>query len=134
MTVCVLGGFYAFFSLRNQPESTHKLRVGDTVLQLEVLGNGEFVQGLSGRSDLPSDRAVLFDFTETATRCFWMKDMRFAIDMVWLDADKKVVAVEHEVAPESYPNEYCHEGQYVVEWNAGMARQLGVSKGTALTF
>src|ERR1043166_4776967 len=41
-------------------------------------------QGLSGRSALPSGRGMLFVFDADAEWGFWMKDMSFAIDMVWL--------------------------------------------------
>src|SRR4051812_9202852 len=41
--------------------------------------------GLGGRPCMPPRTAMLFEFYETGQQCFWMKDMKFAIDIVWLN-------------------------------------------------
>lgn len=78
-------------------------------------------KGLGGRIGMPADHGMLFVYDEQAQRCFWMKDMRFAIDMVWLDADNRVTAIEREVTPRSYPKIYCHTGKDFLELPAGVA-------------
>jgi uncharacterized protein len=56
---------------------------------------------------------------------FWMKEMNFPIDIVWLNKDKKIVHIEHNVSPDTYPkifnpnNEFNNEKSlYVLETNA----------------
>lgn len=56
-------------------------------------------QGLSGRTALNEDHGMLFVFGRKSIQNFWMKDMNFAIDIVWID-DGKVVGIAKNAAPE----------------------------------
>jgi len=55
-------------------------------------------QGLSGRAGLAPGTGLLFLHPEPARHAYWMKDMRFAIDIVWL-RDGRIVDVSHRVPP-----------------------------------
>lgn len=59
-------------------------------------------RGLSGRPSLAPDEGLLFVFDSDGTWAFWMKDMRFSIDMVWIDSAGKVVFIKEHATPESY--------------------------------
>lgn len=91
-------------------------------------------KGLGGISSLPADHGMLFPYQEAAERCFWMKDMQFALDILWLNAKKQVVHLEKSVAPSTYPKLYCADAQYVVELNAGEADKSGITSGETLSF
>lgn len=92
-------------------------------------------RGLSDRAMLAQNEGMLFTGSEKQLRCFWMKDMRFSIDMIWLDADKRIVTVEHDVHPDTYPDrQFCNIGQYVVELNAGEAAKNNLHPGDILVF
>ncbi len=86
-------------------------------------------RGLSGRQSLAPSHAMLFIFDTDSEHCFWMKDMRLSIDIVWLDANNKVAAIEQHVSPQSYPQQYCHEGVRVLELAAGTAARLQLQVG-----
>lgn len=90
--------------------------------------------GLGGRKSLPHSEGMLFVFDTQAVRCFWMKDMRFDIDIIWADSHKKVVHVVHGATPESYPKMYCPQSlaAYVIELNAGEAKKAGITTGDQL--
>ena len=93
--------------------------------------------GLSGREEISRDDGMMFVFdNETTERCFWMKGMNFAIDMIWLDADKKVVFIKENATPETYPESFCTDepAQYVLEVVTGRAAQLGIEEGVELRF
>ncbi len=97
--------------------------------------DSERVKGLSGRQGIAADYVLLFDFQDPAERCFWMKDMNFAIDMIWVDANKKITAIESNVKPETYPTNFCHgNAVYVAEFAAGTANRLGLKPGDQLKF
>lgn len=85
-------------------------------------------KGLSNRECIGKDQAMLFifDADDTSDHCFWMKDMRFPIDMYWLDNDKRVVFSATDVQPSSYPNKYCPNMQtrYVIEMHGGVGKEL----------
>ena len=98
--------------------------------------------GLSGRDTLPDGWAMRFDMVQTTVPRFWMRDMRFSIDMVWVDEDFRVAAVTYEAAvppPETPFDELPRYGpggipvRYVLEIGAGLARDLGISPGDVAT-
>lgn len=85
-------------------------------------------KGLSGRDSIGVNNVMLFVYDNPGQRCIWMKDMKFAIDIVWLDATHQIVATERNVSPDSYPHNFCHDNaKYVLEFAAGTADKLGLS-------
>jgi uncharacterized membrane protein (UPF0127 family) len=82
--------------------------------------------GLGGRAKLPPDNGMLFVNHSSGTRCFWMKGMRFALDMIWLTPTDEVVSVQPDVLPKSYPSAYCTLAQDVIELDAGQAHLAGI--------
>ena len=91
-------------------------------------------QGLSGRSGLSADEGMLFDFARPDRTCFWMKDMQFPIDMIWIDAQGRVTHTERNVLPETFPNKYCGDGQYVLEVSAGTVADIDLQTGQVVHF
>lgn len=61
----------------------------------------------------------------------WMKDMGFSIDIVWLDAEGRVLSVVEGAAPESYPKIFLPKAaaHYVLELPAGAAARYGLAEG-----
>lgn len=86
-------------------------------------------QGLSGTDQLYFDHAMLFVFPEQKRHCMWMKDMRYSIDILWLDSSNKVTGIERNVSPKTYPDSFCHESRYVLEFAAGELGQMQVNLG-----
>ncbi len=95
------------------------------------------VQGLSGRSSLSESSAMLFVFDIESDRyCFWMKDMKFDIDILWLDSKKRIVDAKYAASPSSYPEEFCPKSaaRYVLELPAGQALKNGLIIGAQTKF
>lgn len=92
-------------------------------------------KGLGNQSTMDNAQGMLFTFPAPENLCFWMKDMRFSLDMVWLDASQRIVKVEQDVSPRTYPKTYCAANtQYVIELNAGQAKAAGLYIGQQLQF
>ncbi len=91
--------------------------------------------GLSGTSSLPKRHGKWFVFNTPGKYGFWMKDMNYPIDIVWVRDDMIVSSVEENVLPESFPEVvYPKENiRFVLEINAFEARELGITTGTLLT-
>jgi len=109
------------------------------VVQVEVMVKDEDrAMGLMFRPSLPLDRGLLFVFDQPDFHGFWMKNCRFAIDMVWLDEQKRVVHVAEAVPPckaDPCPvYEPLRKASYVVELNAGQARREKAVLGASLGF
>ena len=99
-------------------------------------------QGLSGREHMAQDAGMLFVFEEEQQLHFWMKEMRFPLDIIWIDAQCRLVGVSAEV-PTPVPNAGNDEipraqshlpARFVLEVNAGEAARNGLSEGDAVEF
>ncbi len=118
-----------------QSRPTVTLKSGGREYKLEVVATPESRQkGLSGRPDMPDDRGMIFVFDEPAVQCIWMKDMRFSLDIAWLDGEKRITHIEQAVSPDTYPRQFCpsEPARYVVELNAGEAERAGLKAGQTL--
>jgi uncharacterized membrane protein (UPF0127 family) len=121
---------------------TTALTTADRTITVEVAADTPARElGLGGRDGLPADAGMLFDLQQPATASFWMKGMRFALDMVWIDDAKRIVATARDVqpqpgAPDSALTLYHSPSpvRYVVEVNAGAADRLGLTDGTTVRF
>lgn len=89
-----------------------KVEIADTEAKRE--------QGLSGRASLPPGEGMLFEFAADTKPAFWMKEMNFPLDIAWLDPDFKIIGVERNVAPATYPQTFSPPRpiRYVLEVNA----------------
>lgn len=130
--------FSASVSERSESARTVKqLRIKDAIIDLEIVDDAEErTKGLSGRKTLPADRGMLFVMQSVERHGIWMKDMHFSIDIIWLDAEKRVVGIEKEATPESYPDAFYpdEDALYVLEVNAGFVDEYGIAKGDTARF
>lgn len=93
----------------------------------------EWVRGLSGREEIADNYGLLFVFPRPERQGFWMKDMNFSIDIIWLSDTGTIVGIEDSASPDSYPERVFYSPQpvrYVLETRAGFARDRGWSVGT----
>jgi uncharacterized membrane protein (UPF0127 family) len=92
--------------------------------------------GLSYRDSLDDNSAMLFVFEKPSVYKFWMKDMKFPIDMIWLDENKEVIHIEKDVKPETFPESFGpnKNAKYIIEIKANRVDQIGLSVGDILEF
>jgi uncharacterized membrane protein (UPF0127 family) len=92
-------------------------------------------KGLSIFSSLPQDEGMLFIFSTSGYYGFWMKDMKFPIDILWIEGDKLVgfesnapaLAVKNiSDLPVYNPPKPIDK---VLEINAGLAKKYGFKTG-----
>lgn len=140
--VIVLGSA-VFFQSRSAEtaygDNHHRVRVGNAEFWVGyVADEASRARGLSGRDSLGSHEGMLFFFPSAATYGFWMKDMRFDIDIVWIRGLRVIGVSERALAPRS-PEDFL-ETYYppdavdmVLEIGAGTARELGIDAGDAVS-
>lgn len=138
--------FLAIFSLiflylyrynKNLSYASRSISFGDIHIIAEVADSGfKRELGLSGRSQLAPDGAMLFVFEQSGYYAFWMKDMHFPLDIIWLDEHKKVITINTDVLPSTYPATFSplSPARYVLELNAGFAKKLHISLGDKASF
>lgn len=90
--------------------------------------------GLSGRATLTENEAMLFVFKKPGIYGFWMKDMLFPIDMLWLDHEFKIVSMQTRATPQSFPTVYQPTvvAQYVLETYSGFVEKHKLKVGWKL--
>ena len=90
-------------------------------------------RGLSGRASLAADHGMLFLFPESDVYPFWMQDMHFPLDIIWLQ-DNTVVDLITLPAPTDRVNIPLAtpraEADMVLEIPAGAAKEFEISIGT----
>lgn len=79
---------------------------------------------------------MLFAFSQSGQYAFWMKDMKFPIDILWLNTAHRVVYQQTDVQPSTYPSRYMNQqpAQYVLEIKANLSRALHIELGTPAGF
>lgn len=114
--------------------------VNGVELVADVAANStQRTKGLAVKDHLNENESMLFVFSSAAKQVFWMKDMKFPIDIIWMDANKTVVHVEHSLEPCPTIG-YCQtyspgaDSLYVLETVAGFAERQGVAEGTKMQF
>lgn len=92
-------------------------------------------KGLSGRSRIKKNQGMLFKYSEAGEYCIWMKDMKFNIDVVWIDKSNKVVAIKENLAPESFPEVFCpnSDSVYILEIPAGAISEHNITVGNQVS-
>ena len=131
--IAILGWYY----LRNPIGP--KLQINNQVFTIELaLTEPQQRQGLSGREMLPENHGMLFVYPGKNMYSFWMKDMKFALDFIWID-DTTVVDITKNVLPPTItgntltvmPNQQVNR---ILELNAGTVDRVGIKKGDTVTF
>ena len=112
--------------------------IKDACIQAEVASTfEEREKGLMFRDSLPDNAGMLFIFEEEGLYSFWMKNMRFSLDIIWLDLNKKIVDIKENIPPCSESCEILNPGnkaKYVLEVNAGFTRRNKIKAGEAVKF
>jgi uncharacterized protein len=96
-------------------------------------------RGLSYRASLPEDQGLLFLFDKPSTYSFWMKEMHFPIDIIYIDNDT-IVHVFENVPPPTSPKQelpvYTPDtpADKVLEINAGLSKKYRIKKGDKIKF
>lgn len=109
------------------------------VVHVEIAADDENrAQGLMYRDQLRPGTGMLFLFAEEGEYPFWMKNTRIALDMIWIDSNKRIAHIAHDVPPcqiEDCPSYPPHaQARYVLEVAGGVAKQHGLKDGDVLKF
>lgn len=113
-----------------------KVQINDKEFLLEVADEPkEWEKGLSGRVNLEGD-GMIFIFPESDYYGFWMKDMRFSLDFVWVGESGVIVDITENVSPETFPKVFYPSKpvKYVIEFPAGYVQKYKLTQGMRILF
>ena len=109
------------------------------VVRVEIAADEDMrAQGLMYRDQLRPASGMLFFFPQDGEYPFWMKNTHIPLDMIWIDSNRKIAHIEHDVPPcqiDDCPNYPPHAiARYVLEVAAGVAKQHRLKDGDLLRF
>lgn len=107
-----------------QPDTlqTFKIEFADTESKIQY--------GMMYRKTVDPQTGMLFLFDDSDWRSFYMKNTYVPLDIIFIDANHKVVSIQKNAEPlnlKSLPSE--GPAQYVFEILGGLSDQLGIDKG-----
>lgn len=137
--VILLAAAAVFFKPFGPSGAKKTLTVGGAVFEVEVAADAvSRMNGLSGRPSLGEKEGLFFIFPEAGMHGFWMKDMNFPIDIVWIN-ENKIVGFSENLLPEpdrtvfTLPIYYPpSEANTVLEINAGAVSKYNLRIGDAV--
>ncbi|HEX4797068.1 MAG TPA: DUF192 domain-containing protein [Humisphaera sp.] len=121
---------------QNSPSglATVKMQIGKNTFTLEVADTEATREhGLMERDSMPQDHGMIFVFGEERELDFWMKNTRFPLDILYVDAGGKVVSIKQMkpydlgTTPSDYP------AKYAIELNLGAAADAHVHVGDKIS-
>ena len=126
--IIILGVFLiAIVSVSVMQRETRSAWIAGGWYQLEVADSDtERAQGLSNRESLCARCGMLFLFPEAQQAEFWMKDMKFSLDILWLYEGKVVAKNENVPYPSLNPFGPDVLVDTVIELPAGATKDIPV--------
>lgn len=91
--------------------------------------------GLMYRSSMEDNQAMLFIFPNEQMRSFYMKNTEFPLDILYFDANKKLINLHRETQPfseKSLPS--TAPAKYVLEIKGGLSEQMSLEAGDSFEF
>lgn len=91
--------------------------------------------GLMKRVSMDEKQGMLFIFPYEAMQSFWMRNTLISLDMIFIDADRKIVTIHKNtkiLSDESYPSSL--PAKYVLEVNAGFTDKFNVNTGDVINW
>jgi len=112
---------------------TSRVVIGGETFFVEIADTpAAHIKGLSGREKLGDNEGVLFIFPEKSIQKFWMKEMKFSLDIIWINGDK-IAGIVYGVEPEASEQLTIYASpepvDKVLEINAGTASAGGMRVG-----
>lgn len=135
--VAILFGVAIFLFKNYEQKKSPQLTINDTQISIEIAQTNEQKQrGLCCRDNLPVNSGMLFIYETEGNYRFWMKDTRIPLDIIWFNSEKKIVHIEENVEPSSYPASFGspEPAQFVLEVNAGYANAKKIRVGDSVSF
>lgn len=133
-TLLLFGGWYY---VTHPPGAKVKIRDHEIKVELAVTRQ-EKERGLGGRESLAENRGMLFVYDHKEQFEFWMRDMRFPLDFIWIEGEK-VADIHENIQPPNPGEKPAVVKPYVavdkiLEVPAGTAKRLGIQRTDDVEF
>ena len=86
------------------------------------------------REELPDGTGMLFVFGREATRSFWMEDTLVALDIAYMDAERRIVDIQQMEPETTMSHTSAAPAQYALEVPVGWFAAHSVAVGDVAEF
>lgn len=137
ITLVVIAVAFTFLWITQRELNTGEADIGGTRINVEIASTiPTRTKGLSDRVSLADDTGMVFVFPVAAKHPIWMKDMNFAIDIIWVRREE-IVDIAPNVKPPGPDGELRVykprlEADMVVEVVSGFTEEHGIKIGDEL--
>jgi len=136
IVVLLLFSAFIVFQIDKNPPPPSKVTIDNQTFSVALAKTTvEQQQGLSGKNSLPQDQGMLFVFKTPGKYAFWMKGMKFPLDIIFIK-DTRIVTIFHNVPAPSDPKATnlpvyvpTQPANYALEINAGKAKNYDFQNG-----
>lgn len=117
-------------------KKTTKVSVNNKTFNVAIARTDEERQiGLSKKNKLDENSGMLFVFDNPDFYSFWMKEMKFPIDIIYINGNKVITVIENAKPPSSSNTDLIlykpdEKSDKVLELNAGASQKYNIKKGT----
>jgi len=139
LSLFLLNGATVKYNIAKELEKTAigHINIGEKYIKVELaLTEQAKEKGLSDKIGLKEDEGMLFVFDHKDKYPFWMKDMDFSIDIIWISEDLRIVAIKKDASPSSYPESFypTEDAKYVLEVISGFSEKNNLKEGDSVKF
>jgi len=135
ISVCVFLFSFWFYS-KHPLSATVVIKQTEFTVDLAITPK-EKTKGLSFRKNLPSKHGMLFIYENKDQYPFWMKDMNFPLDFIWIDGNI-IVDITKNIPPANSTNMQIVKpivpANKILEINAGEIDTYNIQIGDIVTF
>lgn len=146
--ICILGVIFTKQKLLNEGKQIKisslcgsyergEIKFGSTLLNVDISDTEcKEILGLSGRKSLENNEGMFFIFSNLGNYGFWMRDMNFPIDIIWLNNDFVITGIEKNLNPNTYPKIYGQKyfAKYVLEVPSGYSDKNNLKVGDKIIY
>lgn len=137
--ICVIfiTSLVLFSQNKNLDKNIKVVQIGGQNIYVDVASSSlDQQRGLGGKQEMGANQGMLFMFDRPGKYVFWMKDMNFPIDIIWIDKNLKIVYIKKAASPLLFPETYKPEldSMYVLETKSGFSDTFNVKIGDSVSF
>lgn len=111
---------------------TIDVKLGKRTIKAKVADNFlTRAKGLMFKKDIEGNEGMIFVFKKEFIPKFWMLGMRFPIDLIWIDGEKKIVDITVNASPSFNPKKTYKSRKackYVLETKANFSKNIKIGK------
>lgn len=116
------------------------IKINEQTFDIEIADSDERrIKGLSERESLDKNKGMLFVFEEKAKHSFWMKNVNFPLDIIFI-SDNKIVDISKNAQPQAEDSANIpiitpqEDANFVLEINGGLSDEYGFETGNEVIF